>query len=194
MPRTGGDVVAELHDLLEKGQVPGPFVLVGHSLGGLLNLLYARTYPDQVRGLVMVDTTPPALVSLLPPDSASYLRGQLAAPPTSIPGYAPEAYDLDALLSQIDAAPAMRPTPVILLTADKGQAVSDPAAAALVAATEKVLRRRGPASRRRSPGAGSSPFPAPRTTSRSNARMSSSRRFAPSSPRRRCRSRPTGPR
>ena len=67
MPRTGADIVVELHGLLEQAQEKGPFVLVGHSLGGLFNLLYARTYPDQVRGLVMVDTTPPALVSLLLP-------------------------------------------------------------------------------------------------------------------------------
>jgi pimeloyl-ACP methyl ester carboxylesterase len=142
MPRTGADAVAELHGLLEKAQVPGPFVLVGHSLGGLLNFLYARTYPEQVRGLVMVDTTPPALVSLLPAADAATLRGQLLKPPTSIPGYVPEAYDLDVLLSQIDAAPALPTSPAIpavLLTADKAQTVSDPASAAMVAATEKVL-------------------------------------------------------
>ncbi len=142
MPRTGADVVTELHGLLEKAQVPGPFVLVGHSLGGLLNFLYARTYPEQVRGLVMVDATPPALVSLLPADAAAYLRGSLLTPPTSNPGYVPEAYDLDVLLSQIDAAPALPTSPAIpavLLTADKGQTVSDPASAALVASTEKVL-------------------------------------------------------
>jgi pimeloyl-ACP methyl ester carboxylesterase len=142
MPRTGADIVTELHGLLEKAQVPGPFVLVGHSLGGLFNFLYARTYPEQVGGLVMVDTTPPALVSLLPADAAAYLRSSLLTPPTSIPGYVPEAYDLDVLLSQIDAAPALPTSPAIpavLLTADKGQTVSDPASAALVASTEKVL-------------------------------------------------------
>lgn len=139
MPRTGADIVVEVHGLLEQAQEKGPFVLVGHSLGGLFNLLYARTYPDQVRGLVMVDTTPPALVSLLPLDIAATLRDQLLRPPAAIPGYAPEAYDLDVLLAQIDAAPAMRSTPTILLAADKGQQVSDPAGAAMVAASEKVL-------------------------------------------------------
>ncbi len=142
MPRTGVDVVTELHGLLEKAQVPGPFVLVGHSLGGLFNFLYARTYPEQVRGLVMVDATAPALVSLVPADAAAYLRAQFLKPPTSVPGYVPEAYDLDVLLSQIDAAPTLPTSPAIpavLLTADMLQTVSDPTSAALVAATEKVL-------------------------------------------------------
>ena len=58
-PRTGGDVVAELHQLLAAAHVPGPYVLVGHSIGGLFALLYARTYPDQVSGMVLVDRLPP---------------------------------------------------------------------------------------------------------------------------------------
>jgi pimeloyl-ACP methyl ester carboxylesterase len=56
-PRTGAEVVTELHDLLEAAAVPGPYVLVGHSVGGLYSRLYAMTYPDQVVGLVLVDAT-----------------------------------------------------------------------------------------------------------------------------------------
>lgn len=56
-PRTGAEVVQELHDLLEAAEVPGPYVLVGHSVGGLYSRLYAMTYPDEVVGLVLVDAT-----------------------------------------------------------------------------------------------------------------------------------------
>lgn len=55
MPRTAADVVADLHLLLVAADVPAPYVLVGHSLGGLLTRLYASTYPDDVAGLVLVD-------------------------------------------------------------------------------------------------------------------------------------------
>jgi pimeloyl-ACP methyl ester carboxylesterase len=139
MPRTGAEVVTELHELLERAGIPGPYVLVGHSLGGLFNLLYARTYPADVRGLVMVDTTPPALVSLLPADAAATVRNELLRSPSPIPDYRYEAYDLDVLLSQIDAAPTLRPVRAVLLTADASQPVTDPGAAATIAATEKVL-------------------------------------------------------
>jgi pimeloyl-ACP methyl ester carboxylesterase len=54
MPRTAESVVARLHALLAAG-VPGPYVLVGHSLGRLFVRLYAATYPDEVAGLVLVD-------------------------------------------------------------------------------------------------------------------------------------------
>ncbi len=48
MPRDPAEVVTELHNLLAAADVPGPYVLVGHSLGGALNVLYAHTYPDEV--------------------------------------------------------------------------------------------------------------------------------------------------
>ena len=56
-PRSGEEIVAELHDLLQAAEVPGPYVLAGHSLGGLYARLYAMTYPDEVVGIVLVDAT-----------------------------------------------------------------------------------------------------------------------------------------
>jgi pimeloyl-ACP methyl ester carboxylesterase len=126
MPRTATAVVTEWHDLLTTAEVPGPFLLVGHSIGGLFTLLYARTYPDQVAGVVLVDATPPAFASLLPPQSLTLLKASLNAP-SSIPGYPYEGYDLDDILTAIDTAPALRPAPTTLLFAGQLQQVSDPA-------------------------------------------------------------------
>ncbi len=55
MPRTAADAVSDLHRLLRVARVPGPYVLVGHSTGGLIVRLYASTYPRDVVGLVLVD-------------------------------------------------------------------------------------------------------------------------------------------
>jgi len=57
MPRTARDTVPDLHALLQAANVPGPYVLVGHSLGGLFVRLYASAYPDEVIGMVLVDAT-----------------------------------------------------------------------------------------------------------------------------------------
>jgi pimeloyl-ACP methyl ester carboxylesterase len=56
-PRTSGRIVSELHTLLTKAGIPGPYVLVGHSFGGLNMRLYAYTYPHDVAGLVLVDSS-----------------------------------------------------------------------------------------------------------------------------------------
>lgn len=55
MPRTAADAVADLHAVLRTAWIPGPYVLVGHSTGGLIVRLYAATHPREVAGLVLVD-------------------------------------------------------------------------------------------------------------------------------------------
>lgn len=55
MPRTAERIVDELHSLLERAAIPPPYVLVGHSFGGLTMPLFARRYPEQTAGMVLVD-------------------------------------------------------------------------------------------------------------------------------------------
>ena len=59
-PRDGSHVVDELRSLLGSKGLKPPYVLVGHSLGGLYMQLFARRYPDEVNALVLVDSTHPS--------------------------------------------------------------------------------------------------------------------------------------
>lgn len=54
--RDGATIVQELRDLLQSLKIAPPYVLVGHSLGGTYMELYARTYPEEVAGVVLVDS------------------------------------------------------------------------------------------------------------------------------------------
>jgi pimeloyl-ACP methyl ester carboxylesterase len=72
-PRTAPDAVADLHTLLLSAGVPGPYVLAGHSLGGLFVRLYASTYPLDVVGLILVDAYSERLETLLTPGRWSAL-------------------------------------------------------------------------------------------------------------------------
>ena len=55
LPRTSRQICRELHTLLTNANIEGPYVLVGHSFGGLNMYLYASMYPEEVAGLVLLD-------------------------------------------------------------------------------------------------------------------------------------------
>lgn len=74
LPRTGAQVTNDLHELLCAAAIPGPCVLVGHSLGGLYARLYAKRFPDEVAGLVLLDPTHEDIVDYLPEEDAQALR------------------------------------------------------------------------------------------------------------------------
>lgn len=60
--RDGKTIVAELHQLLERKGLTPPYILVGHSLGGLYVQLFAKTYPNEVQGIVLVDSVYPKII------------------------------------------------------------------------------------------------------------------------------------
>lgn len=55
---TQAAMAADLHALLAASKEPGPYLIVAHSLGGLLARTYARTYPNGVAGLILLDAAP----------------------------------------------------------------------------------------------------------------------------------------
>jgi pimeloyl-ACP methyl ester carboxylesterase len=59
-PRTLDRLVDELHVLLERAAIPPPYILVGHSFGGLIMPLFAARYPNETVGMVLVDPVAPA--------------------------------------------------------------------------------------------------------------------------------------
>ncbi len=61
-PRDGRTIVEELRAVLRHKGLRPPYVLVGHSLGGLYMQLFARAYPEEVKGLVLVDSLYPRMV------------------------------------------------------------------------------------------------------------------------------------
>ncbi len=55
LPRDGLQIVLELRDMLRTEGIAPPYVLVGHSLGGTMVKLFAKTFPNEVAGVVLVD-------------------------------------------------------------------------------------------------------------------------------------------
>jgi pimeloyl-ACP methyl ester carboxylesterase len=119
MPRTALEMVSDLHALLTVAEIPGPYVMAGHSFGGLIVRLYASTYPEEVAGLVLVDAAHEdyyaAIQEILTPAQwASY---------TDAP--APEGYpDLERIdversavqMREAAASSPLRPMPLVVIT------------------------------------------------------------------------------
>lgn len=73
-PRTASNLASELRDLLRAAGVDPPFVLAGHSFGGVVVQLYASQFPEEVAGIVLVDAPHPDLVAHLPPGHFERMR------------------------------------------------------------------------------------------------------------------------
>ena len=122
VPRTAADIVTDLHALLDAADVPGPYVLVGHSVGGLFVRLYASRYPDDVAGLVLVDSSHEDQDERRRP----LVSPELFAAEQQAVHANTEGIDLDASFAQVRearAAAPLRSMPLVVLSA--GQA--DPA-------------------------------------------------------------------
>jgi pimeloyl-ACP methyl ester carboxylesterase len=78
MPRTSSEIARELHALLTAAGEKGPYVLVAHSFGGFNVRVYTSRYPEDVAGLVFVDTSNEDQESRLPPTLQKMMKDATA--------------------------------------------------------------------------------------------------------------------
>jgi pimeloyl-ACP methyl ester carboxylesterase len=126
---TSQEIVEDLHALLTGAHLEGPYVLVGHSFGGLNVILYASRYPDEVAGIVLEDSSHPdqdsRFLAVLPPESSdessdlASIRNDVSAPPHDIKG-------VDWVISsdQVRVVKSLGDVPLIVLTAAPGSIYS----------------------------------------------------------------------
>ncbi len=109
LPRNSQREAEELHTLLQNAGIRSPFLLVGHSLGGLNLQIFTANYPDQVAGLVLVDPPPlgwfsegafPQLTQLLEHETASLWQAVEAARTADDPEQVSQADYIEALASE----------------------------------------------------------------------------------------------
>lgn len=118
-PRDGLHIVDELRALLHSKGIKPPYILVGHSLGGLYMQLFARRYPEEVSALILVDSTHPRqLDGEGALEKQSFLvRGILGA---LITGTAEDELDLlPQTGKQVLGLPTLLNKPVFVLSASK---------------------------------------------------------------------------
>ncbi len=119
-PRTAGDVVNDLHQLLETAEVPGPYVLAGSSYGGFFVQLYGRRYSDEVAGVVAMNPEPPAdqVVERIHP-LPGFSKEVREEDQAYFSGENPEGIDWFASSEELEKAPPPPPTPFEMLLSEK---------------------------------------------------------------------------
>jgi pimeloyl-ACP methyl ester carboxylesterase len=120
-PTTAQDAASDLHALLVAAKESAPYVLVGQSYGGLVVKLYARLYPEQASGLVLVDALTEGLRDAETPEQwavqKDMMEGDIRESLALYPDL--ERIDPDRSFDQVRAAPPLRPLPLIVLSADR---------------------------------------------------------------------------
>ena len=146
-PRDSATIVAELRAELGRQGLRPPYVLVGHSLGGLYMQYFARNYPEEVAGLVLVDST----------HWEQHLdMGRQANTPynsrTAVTLFMPwimrrEISDSVAAGEQVHTSPVAGEIPTIVLSSTRGPNGETPAARALAARLQDEITADFPGAR-----------------------------------------------
>lgn len=114
MPRSAEDVVAELHATLAAAGEHGPYVFVAHSFGGIFARLYASKYPDEIVGMVLIDSSSEYFIEefapSVPPQYDDLLYSIERPAPEALAAYPDfERIFLDASSQQLQVAEKVSP-------------------------------------------------------------------------------------
>ena len=126
-PRTAQDAADDLHALLTNISVPGPYILAGHSWGGWIVLLYADQYPDDVAGVILLDSSHPyqgeRFIAALPTESPDepYNISEERRSWEKWYKAAYERMDLATSVEQVRAVTSLGDIPLYVLTAWNGE-------------------------------------------------------------------------
>ena len=155
--RTLHEVVRDLEGLLDNLELPSPYILVGSSIGGHIIRYFAYQHPDQVAGLVMIDSSHPDSASrtlaVMPPaasedsDFLKEMRYNLTHCESYVddPEHDLEGFDFPAWDDQVRETGSLGDLPLVVIAAanhakDEGDPVNDPTLVppSLAAAFEKA--------------------------------------------------------
>lgn len=125
--RTSQEIAEDLHFLLSQIPVPGPYILVGHSLGGYHVRVFAHLYPEDVAGVVLVDTTAPdsveAYATAYPtysPDESPGITNYRIADVSAFPTPDIDGLDFNASTEQVLQAGTLGDIPLVVISANIG--------------------------------------------------------------------------
>jgi len=129
--RTSQDIAEDLHVLLNEIPVPGPYILVAHSIGGYHARVFAHLYPEEVAGMILVDTTltfPDAMIAFAtayptysPDEAPGLAQGRLSeADISAIMPPSVDGLDIIASNEQVRQAGSLGDIPLVVISQTPG--------------------------------------------------------------------------
>jgi pimeloyl-ACP methyl ester carboxylesterase len=120
-PRTAVEIATELHTALASAKIAPPYILVGHSAGGMYVRVFAHLFPADVAGIVLVDPAPEtfyAMVAQEDPDLWKMMLGDLKNSP---PGAVAQMNKNAETVEEVKAAFPLPKVPVVVISGMKAQ-------------------------------------------------------------------------
>ena len=119
-PRTSLDMISDWRTLLREARIAPPYVLVGHSIGGFNVRVFADKYPDEVLGMVLVDSSHPTQLARF----SEFLPRESAGEPVMLrllrhgpdPSSTPEGIDFRASAEQVQTTATLGFKPLVVLS------------------------------------------------------------------------------
>ncbi len=123
-PTNAASAAADLHALLTAAGEQGPFLLVGHSIGGTVVRAFTAAHPGDVGGMVLIDPPSEFLQDAETPDQWAIQRRLMKVDAAEIADSVAEypdieRFDIDATFATLRAAPSLPPIPLVVLSADE---------------------------------------------------------------------------
>ncbi len=110
-PRTSLQIASELHELLTRGGISDPYVLAGHSYGGINMQVFSSKFPDQIAGMILVDSSHEDQLEKIPPPPAAakfIFQAILLSAPFGVPRLISSGSVLSRTEREMDLAVTMR--------------------------------------------------------------------------------------
>jgi pimeloyl-ACP methyl ester carboxylesterase len=144
VPQRGSHLVASLRGVLQAANLTPPYLLLGHSFGGLIVNLYARLHPAEVRAAILLEAAAPEDLMVLPVHETSVQRLLKRVMERLVPANPnAETQQTAAIAAEFQEAPAFPPIPLTVVTGGKpamAWATKPEALAARAAHQERLVR------------------------------------------------------